>query len=72
MDMQQLERMGEQLRSLGHRRRELVERIVSEVDEGDRSSSKALFQELSEISEAAISVLQEQKEVIDSEIRKLH
>lgn len=72
MDLQQLEQMGEHLRSLGHRRRELVERIVSEVDEGDRSSSKALFQELSEISEEAISVLQQQKEVIDNEISKLH
>lgn len=71
MDIQYLEELGEHLRSLGHRRRELVERILSEVDEGDCSSSKHLYQELSQISEEAISLMQKQKSMIDEEISKL-
>lgn len=71
MDIQHLEELGEHLRSLGHRRRELVEKILSEVDEGDRSTSKNLYQELSLISEEAISLMQKQKNMIDGEISKL-
>ncbi|MEW9670621.1 hypothetical protein [Ammoniphilus sp. 3BR4] len=71
MDIQHLEELGEHLRSLGHRRRELVERILSEVDEGDRASSKNLYQELSQISEDAIFLMQKQKSMIDEEISKL-
>jgi hypothetical protein len=34
MDLNQLENLGEELRSVGHKRRQLVEQIVEEVMKG--------------------------------------
>jgi flagellar biosynthesis chaperone FliJ len=72
MEMRELEQLGEQLRQLGHNRRETVEKIISQVEEGDRTSSVHFYQELSEISSRAISLMQRQKDMIDEEIQKLH
>ncbi|RXT01930.1 hypothetical protein [Ammoniphilus sp. CFH 90114] len=69
--MNPLENIGEELRSLGHDRRELVEKILSEVDQGDRSTSLELYQQLSRVSEQAMSLMQKQKEIIDHEIKNL-
>lgn len=69
--MNPLEEIGESLRSLGHHRRELVEKILSEVDQGDRSTSLALYQELSHVSDEAITLMKKQKDIIDAEIQSL-
>jgi hypothetical protein len=66
-----LTELGEELRSLGHRRRELVDQIVSEIKDKDPASSKDLYQELSDISEQAISLMQQQKEIVDQEIQRI-
>ena len=71
MDRQELERLGNELRDLGHQRRELAERILTEVKEGDNRSSKQLYQELSTISEKAIQLMTRQKEMFDNEVRHM-
>lgn len=65
MDRQELERLGNELRHLGHRRRELAEQIFNEVQDGDNQTSKQLYQELSNISEKAITLMTQQKEMFD-------
>ncbi|WP_240689342.1 hypothetical protein [Ammoniphilus sp. YIM 78166] len=69
--MNPLEDIGEALRGLGHHRRELVEKILSEVDQGDRSTSLALYKELSHVSDQAITLMKKQKDIIDAEIKSL-
>ena len=71
MDRNQLEQLGNELRGIGHRRRELAEQIFNEVEEGDSRSSKELFKELSSISEKAISLMTEQKRIFDEEVQRL-
>jgi hypothetical protein len=71
MDRQELERLGNELRHLGHRRRELAEQIFSEVQDGDNQSSKKLYLELSDISEQAITLMTQQKEMFDNEVRQI-
>lgn len=68
MDRQQLEQLGDELREIGHRRRQLAEQIFQEVQEGDNQSSKELYQELSAISDEAISIMKKQKEMFDQEL----
>jgi hypothetical protein len=71
MDRNQLEQLGDELRGIGHRRRELAEQIFQEVQEGDNQSSKSLYQELSHISDQAIDIMTRQKEMFDQEVQKL-
>ena len=71
MDREELEQLGDQLRSVGHKRRELAERVFQEVEEGDTSSSKQLYEELSETSNKAIEIITRQKEMFDEEVQRL-
>lgn len=71
MDFNQLDQLGEELRSVGHRRRELVEQIIQEVNEGDTQTSKELYSELRNISDHAISIIDRQKQLIDSEVQRM-
>jgi hypothetical protein len=71
MDYNQLEQLGDELRGIGHRRRELVERIYQEVNEGDTQSSKSLYKELSQISDQAIDIITHQKHMFDEEVSKM-
>jgi gas vesicle protein len=71
MDRNQLEQLGDELRGIGHRRRELAEQIFQEVQEGDNQASKDLYQELSHISDQAIDIMTRQKEMFDQEVQRL-
>jgi hypothetical protein len=71
MDHQQLEQLGDELRGIGHVRRQLVEQIFQEVQEGDQKSSKELYEELSSISDQAIEIMQRQKQMFDEEVKKM-
>jgi gas vesicle protein len=71
MDRNQFEQLGEELREMGHKRRQLAEKIFQEVQEGDNQTSKALYQDLSNISNQAIEVMLRQKEMFDSEVQRL-
>ncbi|WP_428908553.1 hypothetical protein [Niallia sp. Krafla_26] len=57
MDRQQFEKLGEELRMMGHKRRQLAEQIFQEVNEGDNTTSKELYQELSQVSDQAIHIM---------------
>ena len=72
MNLNQLENLGEELRSVGHKRRQLVEQIVEEVNERDVQASKDLYMELINISDQAIEIIDRQKQLIDEEVQKLH
>jgi hypothetical protein len=71
MEFNQFEQLGEELRSVGHKRRRLVEQIVREVNERDVQSSKELYRELSNISNHAIEIIDRQKQMIDEEVQKM-
>ncbi|OEF95944.1 hypothetical protein [Desulfuribacillus alkaliarsenatis] len=71
MDWQELNTLGDQLRSIGHRRRELAEQIYSEVQEGDQQESRELYQELSTLSDAAIDLMKQQKKMFEDKINHL-
>lgn len=71
MDQVQLEQLGDQLRRVGHRRRELVEQTYQEVKEGDEDSSRELYRELSQISDQAIQIIERQKEMFDEEVNRI-
>ncbi|WP_017755488.1 hypothetical protein [Calidifontibacillus oryziterrae] len=71
MDRNKLEQLGDELRQLGHRRRELAEQIFQEVNEGDDQSSRELYKELSMISDQAIEIMTEQKQMFDQEVQKM-
>lgn len=72
MDRQQLERLGDELREIGHRRRELAERVFQEVEEGDTNSSKELYEQFSATSNKAIEIIERQKEMFDEQLKRLH
>jgi hypothetical protein len=71
MDFRQIEQLGDELRSIGHRRRELVQQIYQEVNEGDQQTSIQLYQELSSVSDKAIGIMQRQKQIFDEELGKM-
>jgi len=71
MDFQQLEQLGEELRGMGHKRRQLVEQIYNEVKEGDQHTSQELYEELSAVSEKTIGIIQQQKQLFDAEVSKM-
>jgi hypothetical protein len=71
MDREQLERLGDELREIGHKRRTLAEQVFQEVQEGDGQSSKELYQQLSTISDQAIDIITRQKQIFDSEVQRI-
>jgi hypothetical protein len=71
LDLEKLEQLGDELRGVGHRRRKLVEQVYQEIKEGDQDTSKELYQELSEVSDKAIGIIEEQKQIFDEEVRRL-
>jgi len=71
MNLSQLEKLGSELREIGHRRRELAEQIFNEVEVGHSHSSKELYKELSIISERAIELMTRQKKLFDEELQKM-
>ncbi len=71
MDRDQLEQLGDELREIGHKRRELAEQIFQEVQDGDNQSSKSLYQELSHISDQAIEIISRQKQMFDQEVQNI-
>lgn len=71
MDRQKLEELGGELRAIGHKRRQLAEQIFQEVKDGDNHTSKQLYEQLSEISDQAIAIITEQKEMFDQEVQRL-
>lgn len=71
MDWQELNSLGDQLRSIGHRRRELAEQIYSEMQDGDQQGSLELYQELSTLSDTAIDLMKHQKRIFEEKINQL-
>lgn len=71
MDREQLERLGDQLHGIGHRRRELAQRVLSEANEGDPLRSRELYQELSDVTGQAIELMQRQRDILRKEIGKI-
>lgn len=71
MDQKILEQLGDELREIGHQRRELAEQILHEVQEGDNQLSKDLYQQLSNISDKAIEIMTRQKQMFDEEVQKM-
>jgi hypothetical protein len=71
MDAIQLEKLGDELRGIGHKRRKLVEQIFEEVNEGDHQSSNELLNELSNISNQAIEIIVRQKQILVEEVDKM-
>ena len=71
MDLEKLEQLGDELTGIGHKRRELVEQAYHKIQEGEPRTSKALYQELSSVSDKAIEIIQEQKQIFDEEVSKL-
>jgi hypothetical protein len=71
MDFKRLEQLGDELRGIGHRRRELVEKIYQEVQEGDSNTSKELYEELSHVSDQAIGIIQQQKQMVDEVVGRM-
>lgn len=67
MEHRQLEELGENLRRLGHQRRETVERIVAAAEAGPGDTG-ALYRELDQISERAIGLMEQQREMIREEL----
>ncbi|MGE5673410.1 MAG: hypothetical protein ACM3XM_05935 [Mycobacterium leprae] len=67
MDTQQLEEIGEHLRSLGHERREAVERIVADTSTGNDRVVQH-FKDLDRISEQAINLMEKQRSMIREEL----
>lgn len=67
MDHNQLEKIGEELRRLGHERREVVEQIMTSAANGE-SDAKALYGDLEAISGCAIDLLEHQRTMIREEL----
>lgn len=55
-----LENLGDQLRDLGHRRRELAGRVFEEAESGDLASSQSSYRQLDEVTGQAVSLMQRQ------------
>ena len=71
MDWQQLNALGDQLRGIGHQRREIAERIYSEMQDGDQQESKELYKELSGLSDSAIELMKQQKRMFEEKLNQL-
>jgi hypothetical protein len=70
VDIRQLEQLGDQLRGIGHRRRELVEMVSGAVGEGERGDAGALYEELSDVTSQAIDLMERQRRIIAEEVAR--
>jgi len=68
MDRHELDNLGEELRNLGHRRRELVMRVAKELKDDNAADAQSLCQELTDATDEAISLMQHQLESIGDEV----
>ena len=68
MNWEELDALGNQLREIGHRRRELAEKIYSEVQDGSSQASVELYKELSSLSDSAIELMKHQKKLFEEQI----
>jgi len=71
MNVQQLEAIGDTLRSLGHHRREVVERIVAQAQKEGPKDARELYQQLDRISQEAIELMQQQRQLVAEELNIL-
>lgn len=71
MDYNQFEELGDKLREIGHQRRELAEKVFSEVRTGEKNASKDLLDQLSKVSDEAINIISQQKQILDQEVNKI-
>lgn len=71
MDYDQFEQLGDKLREIGHQRRELAEQVFSEVHTGEKKASKDLLNQLSKVSDEAINIISEQKQILDQEVNNI-
>lgn len=67
MDKRELINLGEQLRGVGHRRRELAERVYSAVNQGQHAGTGALFDEFDYVTSQAIELMEKQREILGRE-----
>lgn len=67
MDWQAIERTGRELRTLGHRRRELVQRIRSELEAGNREEAETAAAELAGVSMQCMELLSRQHGFFEAE-----
>lgn len=70
MDYNQFEQLGDKLREIGHQRRELAEQVFSEVRTGEKQASKDLLNQLTKVSDEAINIISQQKQVLNQEVNK--
>jgi len=71
MDRHELERLGDQLHGIGHRRRELAQKVLTEAKEGDPRKSRELYQELVDVTSQAIDLMQQQRDILRKEIVRM-
>ena len=70
MGKNQLEKIGEELREMGHKRRRLAEQIFKETNGEDKQAPISLYKELSDVSDQTIAIINRQKELLDHELQK--
>ncbi|MGE5579406.1 MAG: hypothetical protein ACM3WU_05100 [Bacillota bacterium] len=71
MDRHELERLGDQLHGIGHRRRELAQKVLAEATDGDPRRSRELYQELADVTTQAIELMQKQRDILRKEISRI-
>lgn len=71
MDIEAFEKLGVNLRHLGHRRHALADQIATNVKTGNEQESLRLFRELSDVSQEAIQLLEKQKQWVDQTIENI-
>lgn len=68
MDHDKLEAIGEQLRSLGHDRREVVHEIMADTRQGEAGDARRLYRQLDRISEECIALMERQRALINDQL----
>ena len=68
MNVQQLEAIGDTLRTLGHHRREVVQQIVAEASKDEVKDARQLYEKLEQISQEAIDLMQQQRKLVVEEL----
>lgn len=71
MNHEQFEQLGDKLREIGHQRRELAEQVLTQVHQSDNRAAKDLYEKLSRVSDQAITIISQQKEMLDQEVKNL-
>ncbi len=68
-DRRGLESFGEQLRSIGHRRHELANRVFEHIERGGNEDTQALYRELADVTGRAVSLMQQQLDIFGEHLR---